>query len=84
MPKQIEKEIECLYQKLYDEIILMKFGKQLPSYRELLQKYDCSRQVLNKTLQKLRDEKVIKVQERVGMFSNLKTTKTHKKIIFAT
>ena len=83
MPKQIEKEIECLYKKLYDEIILMKFGKQLPSYRELLQKYDCSRQVLNKTLQKLRDEKVIKVQERVGMFSNLKTTKTHKKIIFA-
>ena len=52
MPKLIKKEIDSLYQKLYDEISFIKFGQKLPSYRVLLQKHDCSRQVLNKTLQK--------------------------------
>lgn len=83
MPKLIKKEIDSLYQKLYDEISFIKFGQKLPSYRILLQKHDCSRQVLNKTLQKLQEAQVIKIRERRGMFSNLKTTETHKKIVFA-
>ena len=83
MPKQIAKEIELLYAKLYNKISMVKFGEQLPSYRQLLQEYDCSRQVLNKTLQKLQADNVISIRDRVGIFANLKNNNLQKKVIFA-
>lgn len=83
MPKNIDKEINELYKKLYNEVYMTKFRKKLPTYRELLQKYDCSRQVLNKTIQRLKDDKIITVEDRVGIFANIKNNNAKKKIIFA-
>ena len=82
MPKKIANEIETLYGILYNEVSLIRYGEKLPAYREMLQKYGCSRQVLTKTLDKLRQDGIIRAEDRVGMFSNVKSNHKRKNIIF--
>ena len=83
MPKNINKEINLLYQQLYNEICMTKFQEKLPTYRAFLQKYGCSRQVLNKTILKLKEDNLITVEDRVGIFANIKNNNAKKKIVFA-
>lgn len=82
MPKNIAKEIDFLYDTMYNEISLNRCGAKLPSFRTMLQKYDCSRQVLTRTLEKLRKNGVVKIRERIGIFANIKNDRRRKNIVF--
>ena len=83
MPKNIEKGIRGLYEKLKREFQFYQPGMRLPSMRVLEMRHQCSRQTLKYALDRLKKENIIYTKDRSGMFvSSRKQNQTIRRILF--
>lgn len=83
MPKNIEKEIRGLYEKLKREFQFYQPEMRLPSMRVLEMRHQCSRQTLKYALDRLKKENIIYTKDRSGMFvSSRKQNQTIRRILF--
>ncbi len=82
MPRDIEPSIDSLYLEMRRQIEMLPHGRQLPSYRALLNSHRCSRQALTHALRRLADDGVIRTEERRGMFATPEPQQLTRRILF--
>lgn len=82
MPKDIKSEIRALSERMVQDFLFYPDGKRLPSYRNLLTHYACSRQTLNLALVQLKREGCIHTEPRAGMFVSRRRKSSKKRVLF--
>ena len=82
MPKNIDRQVDELYEMLKSGIELFPAGKRLPSTRSLLATHHCSRQTLVRALRRLEQEGSIRLLERNGIFVNVDGKRKVRQLLF--
>ncbi|MDD3154537.1 MAG: GntR family transcriptional regulator [Victivallaceae bacterium] len=82
MPKNINDDVQKLYQALKQSFQFYQPGMRLPTTRDLLTKYSCSRQTLKRALTELEKEKIIDARRRSGLFLRERVDSSIRRIIF--
>ena len=75
MPKDIEREIESLYRKLYSELDCFRQNNRFYSIRELMRRNAVSRRIVEKALKRLELEGEISIEPTCGIFVSAKRSR---------
>lgn len=80
---KIALQVDQLYEQLNQELDGFSYGAKFYSVRQLMEKFNCHRGVLDRTLIRLEKDELIFRVPQVGIFSNVNRRPAVHKVVFA-
>ncbi len=81
MPRNIQKDIASVYAKLCAALTEYETGQRFLSYSRIMERYHCSRRVLEGVLARMEAEKLIRVEPQVGIIVRKKRAPAERRIV---
>lgn len=81
MPRNIQPDIERVHRRLSGVLEECTPGDRLPSYGRLMARCRCSRRVLERALELLRSEELIRIEPQKGIFVRKRPEPDERRIV---